>query len=337
LPRRFALINARLIYSRPPFNLLTLEMQIHRFDNGSYIIAETLKLGQNVHVGPHTTIRATECIIGDDVTIGSHNNFLVGQRLEIGALTTIGHHNTLTARTIKLGEYVFWDSHVTVGHGGKFSPDAHLTVGSYSMICARITLNTNHRIDIGEYVGIGEDVAIWTHGSFLPILEGFPADFGPVTIGHHVWLPARTTVLPNRRIGNNVVVGTNSLINKDLPDGCLAGGIPVKVLREHVYPSKDTTRNVALVQQVLGEYAELAAYKNLTAKLHYDEANQTITCNSVVFDLNTMKASGTFTRTEEDFRDYLRRRGIKFYTGKPFTSVLPEEYHHLLYTPDELL
>jgi acetyltransferase-like isoleucine patch superfamily enzyme len=311
-------------------------MQIHRFENGSYIMAERLQLGHNVQVGPNTTIRATECIIGDDVTIGAHNSFLVGQCLEIGALTIIGSHNSLTARTIKLGEYVFWDSHVTVGHGGKFSPDAHLTVGSYSMICARITLNTNHRIDIGEYVGIGEDVAIWTHGSFLPILDGFPADFGPVSIGHHVWLPARTTILPNRRIGNNVVIGTNSLINKDLPDGCLAGGIPVKILRENAYPSENAARNVQLIQQVLHDYAELASYKDLKVNLNYDEGQQTISCNEIIFDLVTMQARGIFTDIEEDFRDYLRRRGIKFYTGKPFSSVLPEEYRRLLHPHNEL-
>ncbi|WP_223650159.1 acyltransferase [Hymenobacter psoromatis] len=311
-------------------------MQIHRFENGSYIIAEHLQLGHNVQIGPHTAIRATECIIGDDVTIGSHNAFLVGQRLEIGMLTTIGSHNTLTARTIKLGEYIFWDSHVTVGHGGKFSPDAHLTVGSYSMICARITLNTNHRIDIGEHVGIGEDVAVWTHGSFLPILDGFPADFGPVSIGHHVWLPARSTVLPNRRIGNNVVIGTNTLINKDLPDGCLAGGIPVRVLKENVYPSHNPARNANLMRQVLHDYIELAAYKDLQAELHYDEDKHLIRCNEVIFNLSTLKTQGTFTRIEEDFRDYLRRRGIKFFTGKPFSSVLPEEYRRLLYSPNDL-
>lgn len=312
-------------------------MQIQRFENGSYIIAERLQLGHNVQIGPHTTIRATECIIGDDVTIGTHNSFLVGQRLEIGALTTIGSHNNLTARTIKLGEYVFWDSHITVGHGGKFSPDAHLTIGSYSMICARITLNTNHRIDIGAYVGIGEDVAIWTHGSFLPILEGFPADFGPVSIGHHVWLPARTTVLPNRRIGNNVVIGTNSLINKDLPDGCLAGGIPVKILRENVYPNENVTRDAQLIRQILQDYEKLAIYKDLQVSLQYSEEQRRINCNEVVFDLAVMQTHGTFTNTEEDFRDYLRRRGIKFYTGKPFSSIIPEEYRHLLNPPNELL
>lgn len=305
-------------------------MEIRKFDNGSYIIADRLRIGANFRIGPNTTIRAAECIIGDNVSIGAGNAFLVSQRLEIGELTIFGNQNNVTARTVQVGRYVYWDSNVVVGHGGKFSPDAHLTVGGYSMICARITLNVNHRIDIGEYVGIGEDVAVWTHGSYLPILEGFPADFGPVSIGNRVWLPAKSTVLPNRRIGNNVVIGTNSLINKDLPDGCLAGGIPVKILRENVYPSHDAQRNDRLVESVLTDYRELADYKQLPVTLSFDAATQRIHCNAVVFDLASMQASGTFTEVEEDFRDFLRRRGIKFYTGQPFSSVLPEEYRRLL-------
>lgn len=311
-------------------------MQIHRFDNGSYIIAERISLGQDVRVGPNTRIRAAECIIADHVSIGADNVMLVAQRLEIGFRTIIGNGNDLTARTVTLGEYVYWDSSVTVGHGGKFSPDAHLSVGSYSMICARITLNVNHAIRIGEYVGIGEDVAVWTHGSFLPILEGFPADFGPVHIGHHVWLPAKSTVLPNRRIGNHVVIGTNSLINKDLPDGCLAAGIPVRILRENMYPSHDPARNEQLVRQVLADYAELAAYKNLTVTLDYAPATGRVRCNSVVFDLHALKTEGELTAVEEDFRDYLRRRGIKFYTGQAFRSIMPDEFQRLLaVSPDD--
>ncbi len=305
-------------------------MQIHRFANGSYIIAERLTLGQNVHVGPNTQIRATECVLGDDVRIGTDNVFLVGQRLAIGAHTVIGNANSFTARTVEVGEYVFWDSNVVVGHGGKFSPDAHLRVGAYSMICARITLNVNHAITIGEYVGIGEDVAVWTHGSFLPILDGFPADFGPVSIGHHVWLPAKSTVLPNRRIGNNVVIGTNTLINKDLPDGCLAGGIPVRIIKENYYPTHDAARNEELVRRIVADYARMAEYKDLAVQLHYAPTEQSLRCNDVVFHLDTLRTTGEFTPTEEDFRDYLRRRGIKFYTGQPFTSVLPAEYRRLL-------
>ena len=270
-------------------------MKIHRFDNGSYILAEHIELGENVRVGPNTSIRARRCLIADNVSIGADNVFLVSQRLEIGARTIMGAGNNLTGRTITLGEYVYWDSGVVVGHGGKFSPDAHLAVGSYSMICARITLNVNHAISIGEYVGIGEDVAIWTHGSYLPVLDGFPADFGPVHIGHHVWLPAKSTVLPNRRIGNNVVIGTNTLINKDLPNGCLAGGIPVRILKENYYPRHDPARNEQLVRQILTDYARSADYKELNVRLDYYPASQQIRCNDVVFQLDTMRTEGRFT------------------------------------------
>lgn len=311
-------------------------MKIHRFPNGSYILADHIELGRDVRLGPGSSIRAGECVLGDDVSIGAGNTVLVAQRFEIGAQTRLGDHNSLTARSITLGEYVFWDSHVTVGHGGKFSPDAHLRVGAYSMICARVTLNVNHAIRIGEYVGIGEDVAVWTHGSFLPILDGFPADFGPVSIGHHVWLPAKSTVLPNRRIGNHVVIGTNSLINKDLPDGCLAAGIPVRILKENQYPRPDPARNEQLVRQVLADYAALAAYKNLAVTLAYDAPAGRVRCNGVVFDLNTLKTEGEWSAVEEDFRDYLRRRGIKFFTGQAFRSIVPDEFQRLLAaSPDD--
>ena len=33
---------------------------------------------------------------------------------------------------------------------------------------------------------------------------------------------------------------------------------------------------------------------------------------------------GSTDDVSEDFRDYLRRRGIKIYTDKPFKSIKPE-------------
>ena len=59
--------------------------------------------------------------------------------------------------------------------------------------------------------GIGADVMIWTHGAWLDITQGFPSDFGPVKIGNNVWLPARSIVLPNVSVGDNVVIGINSI------------------------------------------------------------------------------------------------------------------------------
>lgn len=39
-----------------------------------------------------------------------------------------------------------------------------------------------------------------------------------------------TTILKSVNIGNNVIIGANSLINKDIPDNCVAAGNPCKVI-----------------------------------------------------------------------------------------------------------
>jgi acetyltransferase-like isoleucine patch superfamily enzyme len=107
------------------------------------------------------------------------------------------------------------------------------------MVVGKCILNLSDKVTIGEYVGIGGEVNIWTHGAYLSMLEGIPTRYGPVTIGNCVWLPARSIVLPNVTVGSNVVIEINSLINKDIPDDCLAAGIPAKIIKENCYPKVD--------------------------------------------------------------------------------------------------
>ena len=35
----------------------------------------------------------------------------------------------------------------------------------------------------------------------------------------------------NVRIGSNVIIGANSLINKDVPDNCVVAGVPARVIK----------------------------------------------------------------------------------------------------------
>ena len=45
-----------------------------------------------------------------------------------------------------------------------------------------------------------------------------------------MFIGARTTILYDVKIGNNVIIGAGSLVNKDIPDGCVAAGVPAKVV-----------------------------------------------------------------------------------------------------------
>ena len=305
-------------------------MQKISIGENSWFIGEELRIGQNVAIGKNTTIRASVCIIDDYCKIGDNNSILVEGTFHLGNNGFIGNSNNFTAREILFGDYLFLDSNVMIGHGGRFSYDSFLKVGKGVMICAWVKLNTNYSITIGDDVGIGEYVDVWTHGSYPAVLNGFPAEFGPVEIGSHVWLPAKSTVLANIKIGDNVVIGVNSLINKNLPSGCFAAGMPIKIIRENVYPNRDPKANAAKIQDIFTEYMKLADYKGLSVNLSYDETTETIFCNQLGFDTKSMTVHGHLDDIHEDFRDFLRRRGVKFFTGLPFKSIMPAGYKKLL-------
>ena len=50
-------------------------------------------------------------------------------------------------------------------------------------------------------------------------------------IGHNVDIGAGAKVLGRIRVGNNVRIGANAVVIKDVPDDCIAVGIPAKVSR----------------------------------------------------------------------------------------------------------
>lgn len=62
----------------------------------------------------------------------------------------------------------------------------------------------------------------------------------PVYIGNNVWLGVNVTVLKGISIGENTVIGANSLVVKNIPANVIAAGNPCKVLREidNIFPPK---------------------------------------------------------------------------------------------------
>ena len=54
----------------------------------------------------------------------------------------------------------------------------------------------------------------------------------PVTIGDDVWIGANAVILPGVTIGKHVVVAAGAVVTKDVPDSCIVGGIPAKVIKD---------------------------------------------------------------------------------------------------------
>lgn len=92
-------------------------------------------------------------------------------------------------------------------------------------------LRCKNHISIGENTIISRNVQIWDadHHEF-----GQEADDKEVIIGQHVWIGAGAMILKGVHIGNGAIIAAGSLVNKDVPEGALAAGVPAKIINAHV-------------------------------------------------------------------------------------------------------
>lgn len=55
----------------------------------------------------------------------------------------------------------------------------------------------------------------------------------PIRICKGVWLGEKVSVLPGVTIGEKSIIGTNSVVTKDIPPYTIAAGIPAKVIKKY--------------------------------------------------------------------------------------------------------
>jgi acetyltransferase-like isoleucine patch superfamily enzyme len=120
----------------------------------------------------------------------------------------------------------------------KYAPSLALKRFLYRLTGAKIGKNVSiglavvfdvfypHLITIEDNVVVGYNSVILCH-EFL--VRG--ARIGPVVIKRDAMVGANCTILPGVTIGEGCEVSAMSLVNKDLPPGVLAGGVPVRVIR----------------------------------------------------------------------------------------------------------
>lgn len=276
----------------------------------------------------NSVITAEKIIIGHNCHIGNNVKINVNGVFKIGRCSIIKDGCTITCNNFESGEYLYMSKNVEVGRGGNQNLESNVKIGDHVGIFENTIINPNSEITIGDNVGIGAEVMIWTHGAWLDITQGFPADFGPVTIGNNVWLPARSIVLPNTTIGDNCVIGIGSTITKDIPSGSMAAGTPCKVIRENYYPKELNSEELkSLINPILDYWCNvLVPKKNIIIdSVKYNPTTNQIELHqsngSTYYDVIDKKIVGYNNDVSEDLRDFLRRRGIKIYTGKPFKSI----------------
>ncbi len=228
------------------------------------------------------------------------------EHLEIGANSTIGPNCVIEGRDVRIGQEFWMDEGAVIGGGSCFEPLSMLRAGHFLHMGRDSIINTARPVVIGNEVGLGTRTSLYTHGSYLSALNGFPVAFAPITIGNNVWLPG-AIVNAGVTIGNNVVVGVNSLVTHDLPDGCLAAGSPVQILQADAYPRPLMgTRFDRFWHDFIRDYPDQDA--------EIWAGTQSLRCGDTRFYFIDKHISGPVTEQTEKLRNQLRRYGIRFYS-----------------------
>lgn len=88
-----------------------------------------------------------------------------------------------------------------------------ITIGKNSTLAYRTLLTTNAN----------------PNAPYNELCKIYPPIHKEIRIGDNVWVGAGVIVLPGCRIGNNSVIAAGSVVCSDIPDNCMAAGIPAKV------------------------------------------------------------------------------------------------------------
>ena len=123
---------------------------------------------------------------------------------------------------------------------------------------------------------------------------------------------------------NSLAIGIGSIVNRDIPEGSLAAGSPCKVIKKNYYPKQlSPDKKLNIIDNIVKDYKRLAEYKSLAVDLEFTEEVIILTHSDgdTVYNLKNRIMSGRINDISEDFRDYLRRRGIKIFTKNNFKSI----------------
>jgi Hexapeptide repeat of succinyl-transferase len=179
----------------------------------------TIELGA---IGPHSRRARRFGRFGDGSVICFPPNALFNEQyISIGDNTMFGPQITLSAGMVP-GQEMVSDIVITVGDRCLF--------GKGSGIVGHLEIVVGDDVWTGHHVYITDQ----NHGYAdldLPISRQVMPE-RPVSIGSGSWLGHGTVVLPGATIGRHVVVGANSVVTGELPDNCVAAGVPARVIKK---------------------------------------------------------------------------------------------------------
>lgn len=121
---------------------------------------------------------------------------------------------------------VYAGSYIRVAHKGKL-----ILHGGF--VNENVQITAGDVIEIGSDFTCGRDVVIRSFDGHTILEDGYRIS-APIKIGNHVWVGQGATILKGVTIGDGAIIAAGAIVTKDVPNDCVAAGVPAKIVKENV-------------------------------------------------------------------------------------------------------
>ena len=121
----------------------------------------------------------------------------------------------------------------------RIGQDCHVTIGNGVSCTGGVYISTAE----GVSVVIGDDCMIATGVEiraddahpFFDVISGKRINESKnISIGNHVWIGAKATILSGGNIENGSILGYGSILKDNIPNNCVAVGVPAKIIKKNI-------------------------------------------------------------------------------------------------------
>ena len=140
--------------------------------------------------------------------------------------------NIVGGVSIRLSPYVIIRPYVDIWATGGF-----IKIGEGTEIGERCRISISNELIIGNHVLFSPNVYItdcdheYKHVGIPIIKQGIVHKDNRVEIGDGSYIGINSVIVGNVKIGAGSVIGANSVVTKDIPDCCIAVGVPARVIK----------------------------------------------------------------------------------------------------------
>lgn len=171
------------------------------------------------------------------------------------------HRYRFLRRNVGKGSYIdpsvmiFGWRNVTVGHNTSIgenvwlnvnfreNPEKKITIGDNCHVAKDCYFSCGPGIQLKDYsfIGLGSNLLGCGHrfdDALVPYIASGLYPGGLIEIGVNCWLTTNVTVLEGVRIGHGSVIGSASVVTRDVPPFSIAVGSPCKVIRRFDFEAR---------------------------------------------------------------------------------------------------